>query len=251
MTRHVLSVIFLLSAMSLGAVVTENSASLNALCGITALSGSVSDYAMSPVIGVSGFSSSFCSHFGSRNGSVFGFHAAANTDILFYAAGISYTSASAYRWQDQYLSLSLGNRNFGLGYTQHYIFERVGNGNTARDWTGDIGFKAIYNGYGSEISLIRIDSPDQEVRLTTVAEPYPGVSVATSYIWERNDETRFATATSYDFDSLFSLQVSWQTNPSRLGFGARVDLSNFELGYSIRTHPDLNLTHAVDIGVRW
>ncbi|HNX36865.1 MAG TPA: hypothetical protein PKI15_00765 [Candidatus Cloacimonadota bacterium] len=249
--RAWLTGLLFLMIISLNAVITENSASLNGLNGITALSTCVSDYALSPVIGVTGFSSSFTSHFGTHNGSVFGLHTAQNLDFLIFAAGFSYTSSSAYRWQDQYMTLALGFQDMGIGYTQHHLYEKVGSGASRHDWVGDIGLKMMYEGYGSEVKMLRMGSKDRQIHLTTMARPYQGVTVATTYVWGPEHETSFATATTYEFFPEFQMQVSWQSDPSRLGIGVRANIGNIELGYAVRTHPELNLTHALDIGVRW
>jgi len=44
---------------------------------------------------------------------------------------------------------------------------------------------------------------------------------------------------------------SWQNEPSQYAYGIEFDLGNITLRYSIRTHPQLDLSHATDLGFRW
>lgn len=233
------------------AVVTENSASSSALGGLVLLSDNVSDYQLTPVIGNTGLSTSFVNRFGSGNGNVFGIHAAENLGILFWAAGLSFTSTENYRWQDQYVSGSLVYEGVGLGYTQHFIYEKTGTARGDHSLAADLALRAETGGYGTEIRLVRMNSPDRQIHLTTSAELYPGVKTATSYIMEKDEHGYFVTATSYEILDLLQVQFSWQSEPSRFGAGMSLQIDQIRIGYGIRSHPDLKLSHAVDIGIQW
>lgn len=233
------------------AVLTENSASANALGGLVLLSDNVSDYQLSPVIGNTGLSTSYVNRFGSSNGNVFGIHAAENLGVLFLAAGLSFTSTDNYRWQDQYVSGSLVYAGVGLGYTQHFVYEKTGNAQGYHSLASDLALRAETGGYGTEIRLARMNSPDRQIHLTTSAELYPGIKTATSYILQEDEHGYFVTGTSYKILDLLQVQFSWQSDPSRFGAGISLLSEQFRIGYGIRSHPDLKLSHAVDIGIRW
>ena len=233
------------------AVVIENSATASALNGLVMLSDNVSDYSLTPVIGNTGLSSSFTNHYRSGNGNVFGLHGAENLGPLFLAAGISFTSTEHYRWQDQYVSGSLVYYGMGIGYTQHFLFERTGDASGYHSMAGDLAFVAENGGYGTELRAVRMNSPDRQIHLTSLAEPYPGVRFATSYVWQKDGFGYFVTASTYDILDELQFQFSWQSEPSRFGAGITIHVEEINIGYGVRTHPDLNLSHSVDIGFSW
>lgn len=250
MKYSVLSLCLLLWIPAL-AVVTENSASSAALNGCVLYSDNVSDYQLSPVIGNTGISTSFVNRFGSANGNVFGIHGAENLGVLFMAAGLSFTSTEHYRWQDQYISGSLVYQGMGIGYTQHFLYEKTGNATGHNSLAADLALKAETGGYGTEIRVVRMNSPDRQIHLTTSAELYPGIKTATSYIMQKDEHGYFVTATSYEILSLLRMDFSWQSEPSRFGAGMSLQVEQIRIGYGIRSHPDLKLSHAVDIGIQW
>lgn len=249
--RHAALLLFLLVWIGMAAVVTENSASSAALNGLVMLSHNVSDYHLTPVIGNTGVSSSFVNRFGSSNGNVFGITGAENLGFLFMAAGINFTSTENYRWQDQFLSASLVYHEMGIGYTQHFLYEKTGDAPGEHGLAYDLAIKAVSGGYGTEMRAVRMNSPDRQLHLTTSAELYPGIDTATSYVWQKNAPGYFITATSYEIIPELEFRFSWQSEPSRFGAGLSFQLDRIYVGYGIRSHPELNLSHSVDIGFQW
>lgn len=249
--KYALFLAFILPCLGLGAVLVESTASLNALNGVTVLSDNVGDYAFSPVITTSGFSSSFCNNFSNSNANLYSLAAAERIGYFFVASGLSFQSTEGFRWQDHYLSVALAAENFALGFSPHLSFQRTGENSGRYDWSWDAAFKAEVDGKGTEVRLLRMDSEDREVHITAYTRVNGIFSGATTYVWGTGTKGYVRSAASMQVMPELVFQTSWQSDPSRLGAGLRITLSELILGYSIRTHSDLDLTHSLDLGFNW
>lgn len=235
----------------LNGVLTEDSASAAALSGVTALSESVSDFALSPIIPRNGFSFSYHSPFGQSELGTWGFHNAIRSGYWNLAGGLTMLNGDDYRWQDQYLSVALGSREVAIGYTQHLVYDRAGDGAGHYDWQSDAAFGFMGDIYGAEVRYIRMGSPDAQLHLTASTRMAGDVTFATDYVYCPHGKDSYRAASSYNIADVLMFQTSWQSEPARFGFGIRLNIAGANLMYSARTHPTLNLSHAIDIGFSW
>lgn len=244
-----LSCIFLYSGVAY-AVTAEYSASANTLSGITMLSQSVSDYALSPVIGTTGVCSTWHKPFSNPETSIYGLHTAFPTSNFIIASGINYLNHPDYRWQDEYLSLSINYSGFALGATQHLVYEKIAT-DSWYNWCNDFALRYAGDTYGSEIRYIGSGSDDAAWILSAQNKLSPSTTVCSSYTWRKNGNDCYAAASSIQIASPLLLQTSWQSDPARFGMGLKFIINKLELMYGIRSHPELNLTHNIDLGFRW
>jgi hypothetical protein len=236
----------------LDAVVIESTASLSGLNGITMLSSNPGDHAFSPLIGSRGISYSLCNNFSTALANVYGLGVSDRAGIFHLASGIRLQNAEDFRWQDQYASVAVmdpGN-HVGIGATLHLDYLKAGNSPSAYNWSWDAACKADWGDYGMEFRLIRMDSEDRQLHITAVSRLYSDMAVATTYIWGKNGYASLRTASSYTITDDIVMQTSWQSNPSRFGAGLQIRFDNLNLGYAIRTHSELDLTHCFDLGSR-
>lgn len=251
MIPAILVLAFWTAAGCAAADLTEESASANALSGITFLSDNVADRYLSPIICSTGVDFSYHYPFGDTDAGVIGFHNAFRYGIVNTAVGFSLLSHPDYRWQDQYLSLNIGSPELALGYTQHLLFERIGEDDAYYTWSGDVGLGFQGDIYGTEIRYIRMGTSDAQLHLTASTRIAEDVMVATDYVYSKRYRDSIRCATSYDIAGVLRLSTSWQDEPPRFGFGIGLRLAHGNITYAVRSHPRLDLSHCFDIGFSW
>lgn len=236
--------------VTLAAVLTENSASANALSGITLLSESVSDFYLSPILGSTGICATWYKPFGNTDTAIYGLHSAFLMRNVIVATGINYLDHQDYRWQDEYLSLSLNYSSLALGASQHLVYEKIGEDSWYK-WDNDYGAKISSKTAAAELRYLRARSDDASLVLSASTQLNTSSSVCSAYTWRKRDKGSYAFATSYQIASPLVLQSSWQSEPARFGMGLKVIMGKLALMYGIRSHPELSLTHCLDLEATW
>ena len=242
---------FLLVLVSAGAVVTEDSASANALSGITLLSCSVSDFALSPTIPATGIAFSCNLPFYLTDCAVYSLNAASGLGPCIFSSGAGFLGNSDYRWQDYHLGLAFHYQELSLGASGHLIYEKFSTGDSYHDWTGDFALSYRGEDYGSEIKYLHAGLEDAELHVSVSSLIVPGVTGASTYVYVPHGKDNYRCATTMEIGDLFELQSSWQSDPARFGAGVQFRLGSFSVMYGIRTHPELSLSHSLDFGIQW
>lgn len=98
---------------------------------------------------------------------------------------------------------------------------------------------------------MRIGQPDSELHLSVSTSIVKGIQAASSYIYSPKGQDGYRFATSIQIVDKLLLQSSWQSDPARFGAGLKFQLETWDLIYAIRTHPDLRLSHSLDLSYRW
>jgi len=226
------------------------SASASALSGITLLSDSPADFTLSPLIASTGICASYQKPFNLSDTSLYGLHSAFSQGVLSFASGINYLDNPAYRWQDEYLCLGLVLASIKLGATQHLIYEKIAS-DTWFTWDNDYALGFEGSDYGMELRCNNARSSDAALVLSACSRVGSQTRMASSCTWRRHERSSYAVASVYQIAKPLALQTSWQDEPSRFGFGIRVSIKGIDLQYAVQTHPELSLTHSVDIGTAW
>ncbi len=243
--------VILVAGVALNCVVTEDTASANALSGIILLSESVADFGLSPTIPGEGFTLSYGLPFSSAGCGVYSLNSGTRIGPFIASAGASYMDQKDYRWQDVHIGLAWHYRELGVGYSQHLIYEKFSNDMSYHTWTGNLAISYRRGDYGSEIRLLHMGQEDAELHLSASSIVVEGVCGASSYVYSPNGEDSFRFATSFKIGEPFMLQVSWQNAPPRFGAGLKFGHNDWDIMYAIRSHAELSLTHALDIGYNW
>jgi len=248
--------IFIMLALCCGWVaahadLSEETASANALSGVTALSFSPADRILSPLVLGSGTVFTYHLPFGDGDTQVWGFHNGSRLSIGHSGFGVSWLSHPDYLWRDHYLSYALGSGDFALGYTQHLLYESFSSGESYYTWSGDLGLGFYGGDYGSEVRWLRIGSEDAQWHFTAITYLSEYSSIATDYVYQEHGKDSVRAASSIGISDLFAIQTSWQSDPPRFGFGTRLKLSYGTFMYAVRTHPEMGLSHSVDVGFTW
>jgi hypothetical protein len=249
--KLVLTVGILGLALSAAAVITEDSASASALGGITMLSESVSDYGQTPIVGKTGVAFSYHRAFGNADSNVFSLNQGSGWYPFIVSSGVSYLNHPDYRWEDFHLGLGLHYQTLALGYTQHLIHEKISTGDSYNTWTGDLALSFWGEEYGTEVRIQHIGALDAQLHLTAGTKFADGVLFATDYVYRPHAPDCYSAATSYNIGSFMLVQSSWQSEPPRFGMGIKLMAKGAEVMYAIRTHPDLSMSHSVDLGFSW
>ena len=214
------------------------------------LSTSVADYSLSPLINCGGVATSWHKPFNSSDVTIYGLHTAFPTGKFFIASGINYLDHPDYRWQDEYLGFSLNYPSLALGATQHLVYEKIGE-ESWFTWDNDYAVKIFNQRYGAELRYQRCRTSDAAWAVSAQSCLSPTAYVSSSYTWRKHDSGTYAVATSYQIVSSMLLQSSWQSTPARFGAGVKFTLGKLGLMYGIRSHPELALTHTIDLEVSW
>lgn len=249
--RSLLPVLLICFSASAFADLSEDSASAAALSGVTALSESPSDRILSPVALASGSVFSYHLPFGDSDTQIWGFHNGNPLGIGHGGLGVSWLGHPDYNWRDHYLSYALGNRAFALGYTQHLLYESFSSGESYYTWSGDLGLAFSSDAYGTEVRWLRIGTDDAQWHFTAVTNFSDNSSVATDYVYQPKGKDSVRAASSVWVGDVVLLQTSWQSEPPRFGFGIKAVLAHGSLMYAIRTHPEMQLSHSIEIGFSW
>jgi hypothetical protein len=239
-----------LVAFSANCISTVSSASASALCGTTSLSRNPADYALSPLIGVSGFCATWQKPFSLADTNLYGLHSAFAKGVMQFATGLNYLGHPDYRWQDEYLGLSLNLYGLKIGATQHLIYEKIGQESWI-NWDNDYAIALQSETYGSEIRYNNSRSDAASLTLSATSELSSSYRICSAYTWRKHERGCYTLASVYQVAKPLQLQSSWQSEPGRFGFGFRIDLGKLNLNYAVQTHPELSLTHSLDIGSAW
>ena len=82
-----------------------------------------------------------------------------------------------------------------------------------------------------------------------VFAPFDKTKFAISIEKERHFDERYSFGVSQYISDSLVINTGFLNNPNQFSAGLVVKLNKIEIGYGIRTHTELNMTHA--IGVRW
>lgn len=232
------------------AIKPASNASASALAEITILSDSPADFSLSPLIATQGVSLSWQRPFGLAGTDLIGIHSAFGKGSWFLATGLDYLSHSDYRWQDEYLSLGMAWEALKLGATQHLIYEKI-ESESWFTWDNDFALAFVNEDYGSELRINNLRSQDTSFTLSASSQLSKQAKLASRYTWNKAGQDSYALATTYQVISGFQLSSSWQSEPNRFGLGMKLSWDRLNLFYSVQTHPELSLTHSLNIGSNW
>jgi len=172
-------------------------------------------------------------------------------------------SVGGFVLDDNYVS----DRVFYLGYTKqiselqiggnvrHY-YQKVGDYDTIDAFTLNIG--AIWQNmmftHGLSYSNIShtttkgIELPSF-IKYELMVTPFDKTNFAISMEKERHFDLRYGFGASHYVADYLVINTGFLNNPNQFSAGLVAKLNKIEIGYGVRTHTELDLTHA--IGVRW
>ncbi|MCB5246266.1 MAG: hypothetical protein LHW61_06490 [Candidatus Cloacimonetes bacterium] len=244
-----LVILFLFSPLK--AIITQDTASSNALSGITLLSNSLADFALSPNIANSGISFSANIPFGMADCAVYSLNTATQIKSFFLSTGIAHLDQGDYRNQDYFLGLAFHYKHLRLGYTEHLQYEKISTGNSYHTWLSNVALTYSCPEYGAEIKSLHLTSSDEEWHISAMVKIIDEVYGAGSYVYVPDNDDNYRIATSIQLNEPLSLLMSWQNLPSQFGLGIKLKIKRGELTYAVRTHPELNLSQSLDLGFNW
>lgn len=249
--RATVFVLLLCCAASLPALVSEDTAATSALSGITQISDSVGACLLSPLIPVSGISFSSQIPFGMADCAVYTLNAASAIQPVRVNFGASILDQGDYRWQDLRLGAAASLRDFSFGVAGHLILESFSSGKSYQRWSPDCAVGWNQAPWSAELRCLRLGADDGQYQLGASYQITPDLTTAAAYALLPGGKDTVRVASVCRIGKLVRLQCSWQNAPARFGAGASLRLGITDIAYSIRTHPDLNLTHSLDLCLYW
>jgi hypothetical protein len=228
-----------------------NSATSNALSGLGMLSDSVADYAYSPILGKTGISSSYHRPFNTPGIDIFGLHSAISKGDLIIATGTGYLHHEDYCQQNPYLNLNYGFGAFRFGMSAHLAYDSIKDEDGEYRFSYDLGMAYSFNDYRAEILLLQKGQANERLALSLGAELDPRVSVAAGYQIPKTENNVLSMGIRADLNEHLGILSSWQSLQNRFGIGLAVSLAQWTLNYGIRSHPDLDYSHAISLDYSW
>ena len=228
-----------------------NSATSNALSGMSMLSDSVADYAYSPILGETGISSSYHRPFNTPGIDILGLHSAISKGDLIIAMGTGYLHHEDYCQQNPYLNLNYGLAAFRFGVSGHLAYDSIKDEDGEYHFSYDLGVAYSLNDYRAEILLLQKGQDDERLTLSLGAKPEPRVSFATGYQVLKTGKNVISMGVRADLSEHLGILSSWQSLQNRFGLGIAVNLAQWTINYGIRSHPDLDYSHAISLDYSW
>jgi hypothetical protein len=87
------------------------------------------------------------------------------------------------------------------------------------------------------------------VKYELMISPLEKTNFALSLEKERHFDERYGFAVAQIITDYFIINTGFLNNPNQISAGVIIKLNQFEFGYGIRTHTELDMTHAV--GMKW
>lgn len=240
-----------LSSVPLLAFCFSSSASANALSGLSIISDSVADCAISPVLHVSGLCFSYLSPFAVPGIKVFSVHNAISRRDLHVALGSTYLHHQDYNSHNPYLNLNYLYKGISLGATGHLLYDTIQDSDAEYSFSYDLGIGYEHKDFAAELKTLRIDQDEEESSLSLMGYLEPDIRVALGYFHSKNYEDRIRVGVNTELNQYLSLYGSWQNEDSRFGVGVKISVEDWSLIYAIRTHPKLNASHAIALELYW
>ena len=240
-----------LSSVPLLAFCLLCSASATALSGLSILSDSVADYAISPVLHLSGLSFSYHRPFSVPGINVFSLHNAIEKRDLHIALGSSYLHHQDYSSHHPYLNLNYCAQGISLGATGHLLYDAIQDSDAEYSFSYDLGLGYEYQDFAAELKMLRLTHDEEEVSLSIMGYLGPDLRAALGYFHSKNYQDNFRVGVNTELSQFLSIYGSWQNEDSRFGLGFKVSVESWSLIYAVRTHPKLDASHAISLELAW
>ncbi len=227
----------------------------NAASGLSLIHSTPASSAVNPAVFYSGLESSISQLFGLSELPYYNLHAGYSFGKLNLHLGQSYLDHELYIEGSTQLSLNYNWRSISAGIALRRLYNKVRGYHEASAFLTDAGIMWHFDKFSSALA----------VRNVTQTK-FLGLSLPLTILWEscyqfsansrisvgleKQDEFDFSFrfAAKYQPFSLFSILAGYQFEPDRIGLGTVFHLQRFYLGYSVRTHQYLDLTHYISIG---
>ena len=242
-----LGMVLCLNAQSI--LLSDMTPSATALNGLTIVCESASDNGINPTTAASGSTTYYINPFSLNKVSVYGLHTSQWISVAKVAAGTAYLNSTEYIHSDYYINMGVCLSGITLGYTRHWIFTKVDEDEdiqTGDDW----GLRYDYV-TGAAEAIYRQSGNEDEFAMNALWRISNDLNLGGGILLDSDREKSYRFGTSFTIGNALILLSSWQSNPSRLGFGIKLHLESSDLTYAIRTHNELSSTHAVEFGYRW
>ncbi len=230
-------------------ILSEMTPSATGLNGLTLLSESASDNIGNPVTTASGTTAVYLNPFSLDKLNVYGLHTTQWVHLVKMGAGTTYLYASDYRKTDYYVNLAIDVGDLIMGYTRHFLFWRMGE-EDGFETGDDFGVRYDYQTGLAEV-IYRLADNEDEWLMNSLLRINPEFNLAGGILWDSNRDYCFRIGSCATIGGIMSFLASWQSKPSRLGFGVKFNLEAKDFTYAVRQHNELKLTHAVEFGYRW
>jgi hypothetical protein len=244
-------ILSLLISVSVCVSALDFSASANALSGITLLSESVADCAISPVLAASGFNSFYYRPFNTPGIAIFGINSAMNKNKLHLALGNTYLYHEDYIQHNPYLNLNFTYSSLRLGLTGHMLYDSVQDADGEYEFSYDLGLAVFREKHSAELKVLRKGTANEQYSLSVMSSLSPEIRSAIGYVVNEMHSNFIHIGINAGLSEYLSLYSSWQNEPGRFGTGIRLNLDTWSVLYSIRTHPELDFCHAISLELDW
>ncbi|MBM4404057.1 MAG: hypothetical protein FJ042_06725 [Candidatus Cloacimonetes bacterium] len=230
-------------------ILSDLTPAATALNGLTLLCESPTDNLANPVTAATGSTTHYINPFSLNKVSVYGLHTAQWIYLVKTAAGTVYLHSSDYKLTDYYVNFAFFMSDITIGYTHHFIFHEV---EEDIDYESGDDFALRYDfDTGMAETIHRISKDEKEWLINALWRVFDDLDIAGGIRLEGGKVDCYRIGYNFQFEEVMSFLTSWQSDPSRFGFGVKLCWEDSDFTYAVRTHNELKLTHAVEFGYRW
>ena len=242
--------IIVLMSSALFAFTLESSPSANATSGLTIISQSVLDGALSPLLSVNGWGVSYQRLYNLNSLPAYELAASLPVKSVQFSAGSGYLAHTDYRDIRPWLNLGYITGDFGLGVGVSGHFDSIQGSDSRQKYALNLAAQKQLFGGAVEWKSTDIGTSDlsHSLSLKSPQQEFGVLAAGCEYLQE---ELIFKTAIHAEIFRALSVAASWQNRPSRFGIGLFLKADAWKLAYSIRSHPYLNYSHAISLESCW
>lgn len=168
-----------------------------------------------------------------------------------YGCALLQLNGSDYQNQDFKLYLAQDIAFVRVLLAQRLVLESIASDISYQTWQSDIGLQLNFRQLQCRLEMLSAFAAEEEIKLGIVHPINDKILLGMGFRIDEYGDESWQIGSSCRLSNRFTLLSSWQNEPSRLGLAAQLSLSHLHVVYAIRTHPNLQLSHAVDLGYRW
>ncbi len=167
-----------------------------------------------------------------------------------YNIAFNQIDAAAYRQQEYTVGFSQKMSFITLSLAQILILESIEPDAAYENWHTDLAVTLQYRGVSLRLESQSVFT-DRIDKLHLAQDLGDRLKLGTGFQRDEYEELSWRFGTSYKVSEQLSILSSWQNEPSRMGLGACFQVANISFSYAVRTHPRLDLSHAIDLSLGW
>ncbi len=228
------------------------SAALNSANSLLLLQDSPSNQKICPAIISNSVETSYLELYSDKDLCFYSLDIGKQFKFMNFGLGISSLNHPIYKENTANFAISKKILMIHFGTSFSYISTKI-NSKEEKSSSLSFGIKTEQNNWASQfsinkISLLKSDDKEMEINLENSYKITKNTKISVGLFKENSFDFSFRIGLAQEFSKYLTLISSYQYLPDRFGMGMTFHLQKIYIIYGIRTHQELDLTHALSIG---